>query len=108
MLLSKIMLKRFTPRSGFGSVGHRKFHFRCGLSCEWLNTCRVFLTAVIGNLVVFFGPLSAAPMLPTLPTGTQYRVAFITSTVRDAGSSNITDYNDFVTAAANSQPILQS
>jgi hypothetical protein len=45
---------------------------------------------------------SAAPI--TVPTdlnlGDKYRLAFVTSTVRDATSSDIADYNDFVTAVA--------
>jgi len=36
-----------------------------------------------------------------LNPGDQYRIAFVTSTIRDATSSNIADYNAFVTAAAN-------
>lgn len=50
----------------------------------------------------------AAPI--TVPTilnpGDQYRLAFVTSTTRDATSSNIADYNAFVTAAANAVPEL--
>jgi len=36
----------------------------------------------------------------------EFRMVFVTSTTRDATSSNIADYNAFVTAAANSDPIL--
>ncbi len=50
----------------------------------------------------------AAPI--TIPTGLNpgdtYRIAFVTSTVRDATSTDIADYNAFVTAAANSQASL--
>jgi hypothetical protein len=50
----------------------------------------------------------AAPI--TIPTGLNpgdtYRIAFVTSTTRDATSSDIADYNAFVTAAANSQATL--
>jgi hypothetical protein len=50
----------------------------------------------------------AAPI--TIPTGLNpgdtYRIAFVTSTTRDATSSDIADYNAFVTAAANSQAAL--
>ncbi|MCP4933196.1 MAG: PEP-CTERM sorting domain-containing protein [bacterium] len=41
-----------------------------------------------------------------LNIGDQYRLAFVTSTTRDATSSNIADYNDFVSAAANAVPSL--
>ena len=50
----------------------------------------------------------AAPV--TIPAGLNpgdtYRIAFVTSTTRDATSTNIADYNAFVTAAANSQASL--
>ena len=53
-------------------------------------------------------PLTASAAPITVPTGLnpgdQYRLAFVTSTTRDATSSNIADYNAFVTAAANSVP----
>ena len=45
-------------------------------------------------------------VLPTLPPGTQYRLAFVTSATRDATSANIADYNTFVSTFANNQPIL--
>lgn len=48
----------------------------------------------------------------TTPTGLNpgdhYRLVFITSTTRDATSSNIADYNNFVTGVANSNPTLLS
>jgi len=43
-----------------------------------------------------------------LNPGDQYRLAFVTSTTRDATSSNINDYNAFVTAAANAVPELSA
>lgn len=51
---------------------------------------------------------SAAPITvpSSLSPGDQYRLVFVTSTVRDATSSNIADYNSFVTTAANSVPEL--
>jgi hypothetical protein len=55
-------------------------------------------------------PLAASAAPITVPTGLnpgdQYRLAFVTSTTRDATSSNIADYNAFVTTAANSVPEL--
>jgi PEP-CTERM motif len=43
---------------------------------------------------------------PSLPPGTEYRLAFLTSGRRDALSSNIADYNAFVTLYANQSPSL--
>ena len=50
----------------------------------------------------------AAPVIvPTgLNPGDTYRLAFVTSTTRDATSSNIADYNAFVTAVASASPFL--
>jgi hypothetical protein len=59
-------------------------------------------------LPLFAADASAAPI--TVPTdlnpGDQYRLAFETSTRRDASSSNIADYNAFVSAVANTVPEL--
>ena len=54
---------------------------------------------------------SAAPAAPIvvpagLSPGDQYRLAFVTSTTRDATSADIADYNQFVTAAADTQLAL--
>ena len=53
-------------------------------------------------------PASAGPI--TVPAGLnpgdQYRLTFVTSTMRDATSGNVGDYNTFVAAAANSVPEL--
>jgi hypothetical protein len=43
---------------------------------------------------------------PTLNPGDSYRLVFLTSTARDATSTNIVDYNNFVSTAANSVPEL--
>ena len=52
-------------------------------------------------------PAMAISIVPTgLSPGDQYRLAFVTSTTRDALSSNIADYNAFVSSAANSNPDL--
>jgi len=46
-------------------------------------------------------------VVPTsLSPGDQYRLAFVTSGTRDAQSTDIADYNAFVTAAANAVPAL--
>ena len=46
----------------------------------------------------FAGPIFTQPAV--LAPGDQYRLVFVTSTTRDATSSNIGDYNTFVTNAA--------
>lgn len=53
-------------------------------------------------------PAAAGPItVPTsLSSGDQYRLAFVTNYGRTATSSNIDDYNDFVTDAANDVPEL--
>lgn len=51
--------------------------------------------------------VSAPITAPTdLNIGDEYRLVFVTSTFRNATSSNIADYNAFVTAAANAQTEL--
>jgi PEP-CTERM motif len=56
------------------------------------------------------GPLTASAAVITVPTGLNpgdhYRLAFVTSTTRDATSADIADYNAFVADAANAAPEL--
>jgi hypothetical protein len=53
--------------------------------------------------------LRADVILPTgLAPGSQYEIAFVTSDGTTATSSNIADYNNFVTSEANQDPILAS
>ncbi len=63
--------------------------------------------AVVGWGGVIVAPTGASAAIVTTPTdlslGDQYRLAFVTSTTRDATSSEIAVYNAFVTTAANSQ-----
>jgi hypothetical protein len=70
---------------------------------------------ILPSLILFCATFVAPPTAaladpitvpPCLHPGEQYRLAFVTSTVRDATSPNIADYNAFVTAAANSVPEL--
>jgi hypothetical protein len=63
---------------------------------------------LVMGLVVIATPVAADPIVvPTsLNPGDQYRLAFLTSTTRDATSSNIADYNSFVTGVANTEPLL--
>jgi hypothetical protein len=66
----------------------------------------MFCTAVFSLLAAT--SLQAAPItVPTgLQPGDQYRLAFVTSGVRDATSPFIDDYNDFVQAHADAVPEL--
>jgi hypothetical protein len=61
------------------------------------------LSIVLAALVITVAAPSAAPI--TLPTGLnpgdQYRLVFITSSIRNAMSANIADYNSFVSGVAN-------
>ena len=65
---------------------------------------------IIASLLVFatfaVAPLASSAAPITVPTdlnvGDQYRLAFVTSTTRNATSFTLSDYNDFVTEAAES------
>lgn len=50
--------------------------------------------------------LSATVIPPHLPPDSQYQLLFVTAGIRDAKSSNIEDYNAFVTAQAALNPSL--
>lgn len=66
-----------------------------------------FILSVAAVTFTATASLSAPITIPAgLNPGDQYRLAFVTSTTRDALSSDIADYNAFVTAAANSQAAL--
>ena len=69
------------------------------------------IASLIPVCVAFvLAPLAASAAPITAPTGLnpgdQYRLAFVTSTTTQAFSTNIADYNAFVTTAANSVPEL--
>lgn len=65
---------------------------------------------VLSAVFVYLSVAECQATLVTLPTslnpGDSYRLAFITSTTRDAASTQIADYNTFVQAAANNVPAL--
>ena len=74
-------------------------------------TPRALACLLAAFAVASLGLASESLAVPiTVPTGlspgAQYRLAFVTSTTRDATSSNIADYNAFVTATANAVPEL--
>lgn len=73
-----------------------------------MTRCIVLLfLACAGFLFAPLGAMAAPITVPAgLNPGDQYRLAFVTGTVRDATSTNIADYNNFVTTAANSEPAL--
>ena len=50
----------------------------------------------------------AAILLPSLTPGSQYRLVFVTSGTRDATSTNIADYNQFVNNAAQASTNLNT
>ena len=54
------------------------------------------------------GAAQAAILLPSLNPGDQYRLVFVTSGTRDATSSNIADYNNFVNDAAHASTDLNT
>lgn len=76
-----------------------------------MNTINKIATRfLLGVAAVAFTATSALSAPITIPAGLnpgdQYRLAFVTTTTRDGTSSNIADYNEFVSAAANSQTEL--
>jgi hypothetical protein len=68
----------------------------------------MLLALVTVSLALSATPVAADPIVvPTgLNPGDQYRLAFVTSTTGVATSTDIADYNSFVTAAANLEPLL--
>jgi hypothetical protein len=70
-----------------------------------LSLVVISTTVLVAALTAFAGPIT----VPSgLNPGDHYRLAFVTSTTRDATSLNIADYNTFVTNVANSVPQLAS
>lgn len=76
------------------------------------ESMRALCGLMLGLLLVVGASAAQAQSIITVPTGLspgdQYRLLFVTSTKRDATSSNIADYNSFVSAVANSVPALAS
>lgn len=67
------------------------------------------IAAVVAVLAVFLTTNVSAQIVtvpPDLSPGQSYRLAFVTSTTRDAASSAVADYNSFVTSSALTQPLL--
>jgi hypothetical protein len=64
------------------------------------------LAVVVVILGAAAGQLPASVILPDLPVGFQYQLAFATSGLFGANSSDIADYNTFVTQQAALSPFL--
>lgn len=75
----------------------------------WCHHMKIAVLAFVFSVILTTSVPSvlADPILPPLATGTQYRVAFVTSSTTDATSTSIADYDAFVTGVANTQPLLQ-
>ncbi|MGD9719719.1 MAG: PEP-CTERM sorting domain-containing protein [Pirellulales bacterium] len=69
------------------------------------NSIHCFLAAC-GIALCLATTASAAFVPPSLPVGSQYQLVFVTAGVRDATSTDINDYNAFVTAQAALNPLL--
>lgn len=74
------------------------------LSSGGLKTGRWLLALPLALCCLMAGSVAAAPIVIPLGLnpGDTYRLAFVTSSLRDATSSDIEDYNLFVTNVANS------
>jgi hypothetical protein len=74
------------------------------------NRTRRLLSRGAAAALFVFIPLAASAAPITVPTdlsvGDKYRLAFVTSTTRDAISADIADYNAFVSAVAATVPEL--
>jgi len=84
----------------------RRFAIALGvLSCPWRSALIVFL--LCGVFVSIATQVPADVILPTgLAPGSQYQIAFVTAGGTTAASSNIADYNSFVTAEADRSDAL--
>ena len=73
-------------------------HFKSIATGLWLGIAALGLAAAGVSSTAYAMPIT----VPTgLNPGDQYRLAFVTSTTRDATSTVIADYNAFVTGVAN-------
>ncbi len=75
-----------------------------------LNSKTMLLAALIATGTAFPASQLSAGFIPPigLAPGSQYQLVFITADTRNATSSNIADYNAFVTAEAALNPALPS
>ena len=75
-----------------------------------MKTLEIFKSAAVAAVAVVVTAGSAAAIPITVPTslspGDQYRLAFVTSSTRNATSSDIGVYNTFVDTVAETVPAL--
>ncbi len=74
-----------------------------------LTVSRASIASLVAIFFCTLGAISAeaCPVVPSgLNDGDSYRLVFVTSGVRNAESTDIADYNAFVSAAANAVPAL--
>ena len=69
---------------------------------------RVVAACAVAGLFHPAFALDSLPVPPSLNPGDPYHLAFVTSTTRDATSSDMSDYNDFVQATADAAGIGSS
>ena len=71
---------------------------------------KALITTVVITLVIITGELQAALVFQPadLNAGDEYRLVFTSSTVRDATSADIADYNAHVQAAADAAPVVST
>ena len=73
----------------------------------WQKGCVAgcFVAILLATSSLQAGLITVPPIPITVPSdlnpGDPYRLAFVTSTTRDATSTNIADYNNFVSGVAN-------
>jgi hypothetical protein len=72
---------------------HTMFSMSFSRCFTWINS--------LGFIVLSVQVLPANVTLPNLPPGSQYQLVFVSAGTRDALSTNIDDYNSFVTEQAN-------
>ena len=80
---------------------------KLGVTMTKQELLRLAVVSELCLLIVSFAePLNADVLLPNLPYGSQYQIAFVTADARNASSTNISDYNSFVTQEAAANPSL--
>ena len=66
----------------------------------------IFAVAGVCSTFAVVSSVRGGVILPNLPVGSQYQLTFVTAGSRDAMSTNIEDYNQFVTEQAALNPAL--
>jgi hypothetical protein len=97
----------------FKDIQFKDDYFNMGTQRQTMKKINLLksFTAACALCIIAMSPaaVQAAPIVdPGLGTGNQYRLMFRTSVTMDATSSNIADYNAFVTGVANANATLAS